>query len=54
MPQEISLGLGIGAGRETHTGWPEDMWPVIHRQSTDTLVIPRLNLGTAPIRRAGM
>jgi hypothetical protein len=54
MPQEISLGLGIGAGREKHTGWPEDMWPVIHRQSTDTLVIPKLNLGTAPLRRAGM
>ena len=54
MPQEISLGLGISAGREAHPGWPTDMWPAIHRQSTDTLVIPRLNLGTAPIRRAGM
>jgi hypothetical protein len=54
MPQEISLGLGIRAGREAFPGWPGDMWPVIHRQSTDTLVVPRLNLGTTPIRRAGI
>jgi hypothetical protein len=45
VPNEVALGIGIAAGRPDCDGWPSAMWPVIYRQPTDTLVIPRLNLG---------
>jgi hypothetical protein len=45
VPNEVALGIGIAAGRPACDGWPSSMWPVIYRQPTDTLVVPRLDLG---------
>ena len=45
VPNEVALGIGIAAGRPSCDGWPSSMWPVIYRQPTDTLVVPRLDLG---------
>jgi len=47
MPPETALGLGITAGQVRRTGWPENLWPLVYHASTDTLVVPHLNLGTA-------
>jgi hypothetical protein len=47
VPNEVALGIGIAAGRPSCDGWPSSMWPVIYRQPTDTLVVPRLDLGAA-------
>jgi hypothetical protein len=49
MPNEVSLEIGITAGRESSTGWPADLWPVIYRKPARILVVPRLNLGTASL-----
>jgi hypothetical protein len=50
MLPETALGLGITAGQVHRTGWPENLWPLVYQRDTDTLVIPRLNLGTAALR----
>lgn len=50
MPPEIAIGLGIIAGRAQHTRWPQNMWPLIYHATTDSLVVPHLNLGTAALR----
>jgi hypothetical protein len=50
MPPETALGLGITAGQVHRTRWPENIWPLIYQQSTDAMVVPRLNLGTAALR----
>ena len=50
MLPETALGLGITAGRAQRTRWPENMWPLVYRTATDSLVVPRLNLGTAALR----
>ena len=54
MPAEVALGLGIDAGQIGVPGWPAHLWPAIYRQSADSLVVPRLDLGEAGfMRRAG-
>jgi hypothetical protein len=50
MPPEAALGLGIAAGRAQRTRWPEYLWPLVYRTTTDSLVVPYLNLGTAAFR----
>jgi hypothetical protein len=50
MPPEVALGLGITAGQVHRTGWPENLWPLVYRPDTGTLVLPYLNLGTAALR----
>lgn len=52
MPPEVALGLGIRAGHPGRTRWPENMWPLVYRTATDSLVVPRLNLGTNALRDA--
>jgi hypothetical protein len=47
MPPEIALGLGILAGQDSPSGWPIHLWPIVYQRSTDALVVPRLDLGTA-------
>jgi hypothetical protein len=49
MPNEVALGIGISAGRESCTTWPGYLWPVIYRKPGKSLHVPRLNLGTARI-----
>jgi hypothetical protein len=53
MPAEAALGLGIYAGHPQRTRWPENLWPVVFRPATGSLVVPRLNLGTAALRDPG-
>ena len=50
MLPETALGLGITAGRAQRARWPENIWPLVYRPATDSLVVPHLNLGTASIR----
>lgn len=50
MPPETALGLGIIAGQPQRTRWPQNMWPLVYRRATDTLVVPNLNLGAAALR----
>ena len=50
MLPETALGLGITAGRAQRTRWPENIWPLVYRTATDSLVVPNLNLGTAALR----
>jgi hypothetical protein len=47
MLPETALGLGITAGHAQRTRWPKNMWPLVYRTATDSLVVPHLNLGTA-------
>jgi hypothetical protein len=53
MPPEAALGLGIDAGQPQRTRWPENLWPIVYRPATDSLVVPHLNLGTAALRDPG-
>jgi hypothetical protein len=50
MPPEAAIGLGITAGHPQRTRWPRNMWPLVYRTATDSLVVPYLNLGTAALR----
>jgi hypothetical protein len=50
MLPEAALGLGIYAGRPQSTRWPENLWPLVYRPATNSLVVPHLNLGTAALR----
>lgn len=50
MLPETALGLGITAGHVHRTRWPENIWPIVYRTATRSLVVPRLNLGTAALR----
>ncbi len=50
MLPEAALGLGITAGHAQRTRWPENMWPLVYRAATDSLVVPHLNLGTSAFR----
>ena len=50
MLPETALGLGITACRAQRTRWPENIWPLVYRTATDSLVVPHLNLGTASLR----
>ena len=50
MLPETALGLGITAGQVHRTRWPENLWPLVYQPGTDSLVVPRLNLGTAALR----
>jgi hypothetical protein len=50
MLPETALGLGIAAGHAQRTRWPENIWPLVYRTATDSLVLPHLNLGTAAFR----
>lgn len=49
MLPETALGLGIIAGRAQRTRWPENIWPLVYRPATDSLVVPHLNLGRAAL-----
>jgi hypothetical protein len=49
MLPETALGLGITAGHVQRTRWPENLWPLVYRTATDSMVVPRLNLGTAAL-----
>jgi len=53
MLPETALGLGIAVGRAQRTRWPEEIWPLVYRTATDSLVVPHLNLGTAALRDQG-
>ena len=53
MPPESALGLGIYAGHPQRTRWPENLWPVVYQPATNSLVVPRLNLGVAALRDPG-
>jgi hypothetical protein len=46
VPNEVALGIGIRAGRQSCTGWPPELWPVIWKPNKGPLVMTRLNLGT--------
>ncbi len=50
MLPETALGLGITAGLVRRTRWPENIWPLVYRTATDSLVVPYLNLGRAALR----
>jgi len=50
MLPEAALGLGIYAGRPQRTRWPENLWPLVYRPATNSLVVPHLNLGTTALR----
>jgi hypothetical protein len=50
MPPETALGLGIIAGHPQRTRWPENIWPLVYRPATGSLVVPDLNLGRAGLR----
>jgi hypothetical protein len=50
MLPETALGLGITAGQVKRTQWPKCLWPLVFQQSSDSLAVPRLNLGTAALR----
>lgn len=50
MLPETALGLGITAGQVHRTRWPEFLWPLVYQPDTDSLVVPRLNLGRAALR----
>ena len=50
MLPETALGLGIYAGRPQRTRWPENLWPLVYRPVTNSLVVPYLNLGTSALR----
>lgn len=50
MLPETALGLGIIAGQPQRTRWPQNMWPLVYRRATDSLVVPNLNLGAAALR----
>jgi hypothetical protein len=50
MPPETALGLGITVGNAQRTRWPENIWPLVHQTSSNSLVVPRLNLGRAALR----
>jgi hypothetical protein len=50
MLPETALGLGITAGHVKRTQWPKCLWPLVFQQSSDSLAVPRLNLGTAALR----
>lgn len=50
MLPEAALGLGIHAGRPQRTRWPENLWPLVYRPATNSLVMPHLNLGTTALR----
>ncbi|WP_326554042.1 hypothetical protein [Micromonospora sp. NBC_01813] len=43
LPQEMSVGLGIRSARQS--GWPRELWPVVHSVSSGSFTVPRLNLG---------
>jgi hypothetical protein len=47
MPNEVALGVGLIAGRESTIGWPEHLWPIQYQPATKSFHIPRLDLGTA-------
>lgn len=50
MPQEVGLGIGILAGRESRrAGWPRHLWPIIREPAKGELVVPRLDLGSAAV-----
>jgi hypothetical protein len=50
MPNEIALEIGISAGRQSCTGWPRCLWPIVFSKfPKPELVIPRLSLGTAAL-----
>jgi len=53
MLPEAALGLGIYAGHPQRTRWPENLWPLVYRPATNSLVVPYLNLGTAALRDPG-
>jgi hypothetical protein len=53
MLPETALGLGITAGHAQSTRWPQNLWPLIYRTATDSLVVPHLNLGAAAFRDGG-
>lgn len=53
MTPEAALGLGITVGQARHSGWPPNVWPLVYQAATDSLVVPRLNLGTAELRDPG-
>jgi hypothetical protein len=50
MLPETALGLGIIGGQPQRTRWPQNMWPLVYRRGTDSLVVPNLNLGAAVLR----
>lgn len=50
MLPEVALGLGIYAGRPQRTHWPENLWPLVYRPATKSLVVPCLNLGTTALQ----
>lgn len=50
MLPETALGLGITVGHAQRTRWPENIWPLVYRTGTDSLVVPNLNLGAAALR----
>lgn len=49
LPPETALGLGIIAGQAQRTRWPQNMWPIVYRAATHSLVVPCLNLGTGAL-----
>lgn len=51
MLPETALGLGITAGHAQRTRWPGNMWPLVYRTATDSLVVPYLNLGKHSVPR---
>ena len=50
MLPETALGLGITVGHAQRTRWPDDLWPLVYRTATKSLVVPRLNLGADALR----
>lgn len=50
MPNEVALGIGLTAGRESCVGWPKTLWPVVYRKPAETLIVPRLDLGSNGVR----
>jgi hypothetical protein len=50
MLPETALGLGITAGQVQRTRWPQNLWPLVYRTATDSMVVPNLNLGRAALR----
>jgi hypothetical protein len=53
MPNDVAIGIGLAAGLPACEGWPEDLWPIVHRNATGTRVVPRLNLGHSAAAEPG-
>lgn len=49
VPNEVALGIGIMAGRDSALAWPRHLWPAMYRKPAGTFVVPSLDLGTAAV-----